>query len=347
MQRTVYRPLIIWLIVGALMVASMVVIGGITRLTDSGLSMVDWNLFSGIIPPQGEIEWQETFDNYKNYPEYKLVNFDMSLAEFKSIFFWEWFHRVLGRTIGVVFIFPFLWFLYKKKLSKPMINKLIVLLCLGAFQGFLGWFMVKSGLQERPDVSHYRLALHLSAAFLTFAYIFWIILGETRVGDVKTKKLVTLRRWYTFFVPLVVLQIIFGAFVAGLDAGLVFPTWPKMGPFWVPPQIGMNISESGISTLWNEKVSIQFVHRILAYLVFVFTFILWIKSRKLGTTLKTKTGMDILLFAVLIQVVLGIATLVMKVPISLGILHQFGALLVLMSIVYLVFLARANPRANR
>ena len=325
------------------MVASMVVIGGITRLTDSGLSMVDWNLFSGTIPPQSEVEWQETFDSYKNYPEYKLVNFDMSLEEFKSIFFWEWFHRVLGRTIGIVFLVPFVWFLVKKKLEKPMINKLIVLLFLGGFQGFLGWFMVKSGFQDRPDVSHFRLALHLSAAFLTFAYIFWIILGETRVGDQSTSKMKSLGSWYKFFVPLVVLQIVFGAFVAGLDAGLVFPTWPKMGPFWVPPQIGMNLSDHGVTTLWNEKVSIQFVHRILAYLVFIITVIIWVKSRKLEANMKTRSGMNILLIAIFIQVVLGIATLVMKVPLTLGVLHQFGALLALMSVVYLVFLYRANP----
>lgn len=346
MQKTYYKPLVIWLAIGAIMVAAMVVIGGVTRLTDSGLSMVDWNLFSGTIPPQSEVEWLETFDNYKNYPEYNLVNFEMSLSEFKSIFFWEWFHRVLGRTIGVVFIIPFFWFLYKKKLSPKLTKKLVILLFLGGFQGFLGWFMVKSGLVDRPDVSHFRLALHLSAAFLTFAYIFWLLLELTSSGDSEDLKLTKLAKWYKIFVPLVVLQIIFGAFVAGLDAGLVFPTWPRMGSYWIPPQIGADISSKGISSLWNEKVSVQFLHRVLAYIVFIFTVFLWVKSRGLKDSLKSKMGMSFLMIAVLIQVILGIFTLLMKVPISLGVLHQFGALLVLMSIVYQMFLARNNEIAK-
>ncbi|MCL4163044.1 UNVERIFIED_CONTAM: hypothetical protein GTU68_039795, partial [Idotea baltica] len=204
----------------------MVIVGGITRLTHSGLSISNYKLISGTIPPMNEVEWNAAFDLYKQYPEYQKLNTHFTLEEFKDIYFWEWIHRVIGRFIGLVFILPFLYFLIRKQLSKSTIKKSVILLILGGFQGFLGWYMVKSGLVDRPDVSHYRLAAHLTTAFLTFAYTFWVALDlmfpNKRVVDKK------LRNFIRLGLVVLIIQIIYGAFVAGLDAGWIHNHWPLM-----------------------------------------------------------------------------------------------------------------------
>lgn len=336
MKKNYDKGLVYWLILGAVLVAAMVVIGGITRLTDSGLSMVDWNLFSGAIPPTSEVEWQSTFDQYKNYPEYQKVNFNMTLDEFKSIFFWEWFHRVLGRAIGIIFIVPFTFFLVKNRIDEKLLPKLIVLLFLGGFQGFLGWFMVKSGLVDRPDVSHYRLAIHLCAAFLTCSYILWLIFEQ--VVEVKKETPKSLLRQMRWFIPLLVLQIVFGAFVAGLDAGMYFPSFPKMGEFWIPPSVGIDMETMGVASLFDRPVSVQLVHRILAYIVFIGAVVIWLRHRK-SSQPKVNMGVNLLLTMVTVQATLGILTLLYHVPISLGILHQFGALILLGITVFLLYIS--------
>ena len=220
------KYVVYWLLTGCFLIFVMVLVGGITRLTHSGLSISDYKLIHGTIPPMNEQEWQEAFDLYKQYPEYQKLNYHFGIEEFKDIYFWEWLHRVIGRFIGIVFIIPFLYFLFKKKLDSPTVKKCLVLLFLGGFQGFLGWYMVKSGLVDRPDVSHFRLAAHLTTAFLTFAYSLWVALDliypEKKEINKKIRNLVR-----TGLVVLL-LQIIWGAFVAGLDAGFIHNYWPLM-----------------------------------------------------------------------------------------------------------------------
>lgn len=317
------------------MVAAMVIIGGITRLTHSGLSMTDWKLIMGMIPPMNEAEWNAAFDQYKQFPEYQKVNSHYTLQDFKSIFFWEWLHRFLGRIIGMVFIFPFIFFLLRKSFNRKLVFQSIVLLSLGAVQGFLGWFMVKSGLVDRPSVSHYRLAIHLCAAFATFSYILWVLLSHLQPERAPlTSRATPIVSRITLL--LITVQIIFGAFVAGLKAGYAFPTFPKMGPDWMPAIIGQRISESGLGTLFNEIVSVQFVHRTFAYLVAAFVFYLWYSGRRSADSNQLR-ALNLTLVFVFIQFTLGVFTILFGVPISIAVAHQFGALGLLSASVYTVY----------
>lgn len=323
------RPIVVWLFTGCFLIFIMVAIGGLTRLTHSGLSMVEWNLF-GSTPPSSDADWQIMFDKYKQYPEYQQINFNFSLEEFKSIFYWEYGHRMFGRLIGLVFIIPFLWFLIRKRVSKELLPKLILLLIMGSFQGLLGWYMVKSGLVKDPDVSHYRLAMHLVTAFLTFAYTFWVALGliypEKAQSDKKLKRLM----WIIF--PLVVFQIIWGAYVAGLNAGMVYNTWPKMGEAWIADSV------TSMSPLWKNFIEglagVQFVHRYLAYAVVAAILIAFFRGRKIQLFSNQRKALNVLVLAVSFQFVLGVLTLMLAVPISLGLLHQLGAFILLGSTVF-------------
>lgn len=321
------KKVIYWLLTGCLLIFIMVVVGGITRLTHSGLSISNYKLISGTIPPMNDVEWQEAFDLYKQYPEYQKLNNHFNIQDFKDIYFWEWLHRFIGRFIGLVFIIPFLYFLIKKQLSKSTIKKSILLLALGGFQGFLGWYMVKSGLVERPDVSHYRLALHLTTAFITFSFALWITLDikfpEKKVVNASLKNLLRI----TFI--LVIIQIIWGAFVAGLDAGFLHNQWPLMND-------GKLIHEtvfSEQSPIWRNfiegKSGVQFVHRYLAYIVVGLILFIWYKARKNTLiALQIKT-LNVLLIIVLIQFILGVFTLLFQVPVLLGVLHQIVAFFLL------------------
>lgn len=327
------RSVIIWLLSGCFLIFVMVVIGGITRLTHSGLSMVNWSLFMGIIPPLNEIEWQETFKLYKQYPEFQKVNSDYTLSEFKSIFFWEYLHRMIGRLLGLVFIIPFIIFLIFGKLNKKLIKQSIVLFVLGGLQGIIGWWMVKSGLVKNPDVSHYRLAVHLITAFLTCAFAFWVALPIIYPGKREgNNKLLKLTSW--LFI-LVILQIIYGAFVAGLDAGRVCNTWPKMCGEWIP------IVKFTITPFWENFVEgqygIQFIHRTLALIIVSFVLLIWVKGKKIQQNHMQKKSLNIVLSVVILQTVIGIFTLILVVPISLALIHQLGAFLLLMSVVFSLF----------
>ncbi len=321
------KRVIYWLLTGCLLIFIMVVVGGITRLTHSGLSISNYKLISGTIPPMNEMEWQEAFDLYKQYPEYQKINTDFSLQDFKDIYFWEWLHRFIGRFIGMVFIIPFLYFLLKKQLTKATIKKSLFLLTLGAFQGFLGWYMVKSGLVERPDVSHYRLAMHLTTAFITFSFALWIAL------DIKfpTKKDVntSLRNLIRITFILLIIQIIWGAFVAGLDAGFIHNTWPLMND-------GKLIHETVYieqNPIWRNfiegKSGVQFIHRYLAYIVTGLIVYIWFKAKKLTINLLHNKLLNSLLWIVILQFTLGVFTLILQVPVLLGVLHQMGAFLLL------------------
>lgn len=331
MENQQNKSVVIWLLTGCLLIFLMVVIGGITRLTHSGLSMVDWNPIMGFIPPLNEADWNVAFEKYKLYPEYQLVNSHFTLEEFKSIFFWEYLHRVIGRVIGLVFIIPFIYFLIRKRLSKKVIFQSLILLAMGGLQGFIGWWMVKSGLVKDPDVSHYRLATHLITAFLTFAYTFWVALGLI-YEDKKTLDFKGLRLVLYFIFGATVIQIIYGAFVAGLNAGFVMNTFPKMGDQWI------NDSVTVLTPFWTNFVEgiggVQFVHRYLAYVVVVLIIYFAIACRKYELTIRQKIATKTMLYAVGVQFLLGVFTLLYAVPVWLGVVHQVGAFLLLASVVY-------------
>lgn len=331
MKKENNKSVIIWLLTGCILIFLMVVIGGITRLTNSGLSMVDWNLFMGMIPPLNEKEWLAAFHQYQQFPEYQQVNFHFSLEEFKSIFFWEYLHRFIGRLIGMIFIIPFFYFLIKKKLSKKLIIQCLIILVMGGFQGFLGWWMVKSGLVDNPDVSHYRLAIHLIAAFLTFAYTFWVAL-QLIYHDKERNDVPFMRKWVFILFVVTIIQIIYGAFVAGLNAGFVMNTWPKMGNEWISSSV------TTIDPLWVNFVDgiggVQFVHRYLAYIVVGLVLLLLLKSTKFELNELQKKSLIALLCVVFLQFMLGVFTLLMSVPIWLGVVHQVGAFFLLGAIVF-------------
>lgn len=320
-------PVIFWLLTGCFLIFVMVVVGGITRLTHSGLSISNYRLISGVIPPMNEVEWQEAFQLYKQYPEYQKLNNHFDLQDFKDIYFWEWIHRVIGRFIGLVFFIPFVYFLITKQLDQSTIKKTIVLMILGGFQGFLGWYMVQSGLIDRPDVSHYRLAMHLSTAFLTFAYTFWVALDLMYPSRKESHKhMRNLVRWG--FVLLIV-QIIYGAFVAGLDAGFIHNFWPMMAEGkLIHPTVYIEQSP-WIKNFFEGKSGVQFIHRTLAYFVVFMVIWIWLRARKFKLDFSQKWGVNFLLIMVGIQFLLGVITLLYHVPVWLGVAHQVGAFFLL------------------
>ena len=327
-------PVIVWLLSGCLLIFTMVIVGGITRLTGSGLSMVDWKLFAGSIPPVNNQQWVETFELYKQFPEFQKQNYMFTLAEFKSIFFWEYIHRLLGRLIGLVFIIPFIYFLIKKRLSKKLTLQCIVLLFMGASQGAIGWWMVKSGLVNNPDVSHFRLATHLITAFLTFSYTFWVALSLIYPNKSHQNK--TLYKLSFILMIVVIIQIIYGAFVAGLDAGKVYNSWPKMNNDWIAESV------YSMTPLWNNFVNgiagVQFIHRTFAFVVLFLIIYIFYQSRKTPLIQLEKNAINLLLVTVFFQMVLGIITLVLGVPIWLGVIHQLGAFILLASTVFSIFI---------
>ena len=321
------KKVIYWLLTGCILIFIMVVVGGITRLTHSGLSISNYKLISGTIPPMNDVEWKEAFDLYKQYPEYQKLNNHFSLEDFKDIYFWEWLHRFIGRFIGIVFMVPFAYFLIKKQFTKATLKKSILLLALGSFQGFLGWYMVKSGLVERPDVSHYRLALHLTTAFITFSFALWIAL------DIKfpEKKAIntSLRNLIRITYILLIIQIIWGAFVAGLDAGFLHNHWPLMNDGKLIHETVYTEQSSLLKNFIEGKSGVQFIHRYVAYIVVGFIALIWFKAKKtVLTKLQSKT-LKALLFIVLLQFILGVFTLLYQVPVILGVLHQVVAFFLL------------------
>jgi cytochrome c oxidase assembly protein subunit 15 len=326
------KKVVYWLFLGCILIFVMIVVGGITRLTHSGLSISNYKLISGTIPPMNEIEWQKAFDLYKQYPEYQKLNYHFSLEDFKNIYFWEWLHRVIGRLIGLVFIIPFIYFLIRKQLTKPTIKKSIILLALGGFQGFLGWYMVKSGLVDRPDVSHYRLAAHLTTAFITFAYTFWVALDILYPNRKEAAK--DIRNLIRFGLAVLILQIIYGAFVAGLDAGFIHNHWPMMSEGKFIHET-VYIEQSPIIKNFIEgKSGVQFVHRILAYIVVLFVILIWRKAKKLTLSKDQSNGINSLLVLVGAQFLLGVLTILLQVPVWLGVAHQVGAFFLLSAMTF-------------
>ncbi len=304
-----------WLFFTAFMVAAMAVIGAVTRLTESGLSMVEWRPLIGALPPMNETEWQRVFDLYRETPEYAHKNAGMTLAAFQNIFFWEWFHRLWGRMIGLVYALPLLFFWLRGMIPAGYKGYLLAGLIFGGAQGLMGWYMVQSGLVDRPDVSHYRLAAHLLLAFFIFGYVFWLAL---KMRDFSLKDMTFCQKRHGMSaLALLIVTISWGAFVAGLDAGRIYNTWPLMGGGVLPPE-----TFGGHSALFEEHAWVQFTHRWLAALTFVFvaSFAWRIKSLWL-------TG------AITLQFVLGIITLLSHLWIPAAALHQLGALFVIATMI--------------
>lgn len=328
------KSVIIWLLTGCILVFIMVIVGGITRLTNSGLSMTDWHLVTDTFPPLTEAKWQQTFEEYKKFPEYQKINIhnDFTLEDYKFIYFWEWFHRFIGRIIGLVFIVPFIYFLIRKKLDRATIKKCIVLLGMGGFQGFLGWFMVKSGLIDNPDVSHFRLALHLTFAFITFAYTLWVALDL--IYPSKVEIILPLKRIARLALVFLIIQIIYGGFVAGLNAGLIHNHWPLMSEGQLMHESVVLEKNSWFLRLTEGKSGVQFVHRTLAYVVVGMILFLYFKSKKYMLSNAQQSGLNALVVIVFLQFVLGVFTLLLGVPMWLGLTHQVVAFLLLTTMTF-------------
>jgi len=318
------KPITIWLLTGCFLIYLMVVIGGITRLTHSGLSMVEWNPILGSMPPMSDADWKIPFEKYQQTPEYHLINNQFSLEEFKSIYWWEYIHRFLGRSIGVVFLIPFFYFLAKKRFDKPLLKKMGILLALGGFQGVLGWYMVYSGLQKEPHVSHYRLAAHLISAFTVFGFTFWYALDLAYPKAIElTPQIKVVKRLSVIMFVVIVLQIIYGAFVAGLKAGLFYNTFPKMGIRFIPETV--TSFDPFYKNAIENPAGVQFIHRSIAYIVLIIVLYVWESSRKLNMTVLQRRASNLMLGVVFAQFILGVITILYAVPVTLGVLHQTGA----------------------
>ncbi len=328
------RSVIIWLLSGCFLVFIMVVVGGITRLTNAGLSMTDWHLVTDTFPPLTESKWEETFEQYKQFPEYQKINIhnDFTLSDYKFIYFWEWFHRFIGRIIGLVFIIPFVYFLIKKKIDKATLKKCFVLLSMGALQGFFGWFMVKSGLVDNPDVSHFRLSLHLTFAFITFAYTLWVALDL--IYPQKAEINISLKKWARMAMFFLLIQIVYGGFVAGLNAGLIHNHWPLMSDGQFFHESIVLEKNSWLLRLTEGKGGVQFVHRSLAYIVVGLIVFLYIKSKKHTITSVQQNGLNTLIIIVFLQFALGVFTLLYSVPLWLGLAHQVMAFFLLTAMTF-------------
>ena len=317
------KSIAIWLFTCALIVFLMVAVGGLTRLTESGLSIVKWKPVHGTLPPMNETQWQEEFNEYKQSPQYIKMNFNMTIEEFKPIFWWEFVHRLIGRMLGVVFLFPFIYFAVKKQFSFKKGATLLGIFALGGLQGLVGWWMVKSGLVNDPAVSHFRLATHLSIALLILSLLFWQGLNFSNITLYPNKKF---SKAANILIFVIAVQIIFGAFIAGLDGGLTYNTWPFMDGRILPAGIKLNLSNIEF---------IQFFHRWWAFLVITVVICFTRMVKKENNASPIKKPFIILHSLVGTQIILGILTLIYVVPIPLASLHQITAVLVLANAVYI------------
>lgn len=319
----------LWLYFICFLVFVMVIIGGVTRLTDSGLSITEWKPLLGAIPPLSEAHWLAEFEKYRQIPEYQLQNKGMSLAEFQFIYWWEWGHRFFGRLIGLAFFIPFVWFAIRRAIPKPLYPKLIILFVLGGLQGFVGWWMVYSGLSVRVDVSQYRLATHLTLAFFIFAATLWVARGlRSPAAEARYQAVGSGVYWGArALLVLLFIQLFAGGLVAGLDAGLTYNTWPLMDGAFVPAGL-LTDAPGGVLNAFENIQTVQFNHRIIAYAVLALALIhlFQIARRSGGIAVATAT---LVVLAILVQAVIGIVTLLLVVPLWAGVLHQGFAVVVL------------------
>ncbi len=330
-----------WLFVVLAMLFVMVVLGGVTRLTQSGLSMVEWHPVTGWLPPTSEAAWRETFLNYQQFPEFRQLDFAMDLAQFKKIFWLEYVHRLWGRLIGVAFIVPFVYFLARRRVDWRLGAKLGALFVLGGLQGVLGWYMVKSGLVERPDVSQYRLSAHLGAALVIYGYMLWVALGILFPEPHAPPGGRILWRSSLAVLALIFVTVLSGAFVAGTDAGFAYNTFPLMAGQWVPD--GLFDLDPVFLNFFENITTIQFEHRLLAEVLFVVIAAFWIKARRAALTARARRAGRGLAAMAVVQIALGISTLLLVVPVALAAAHQAGALVLYTIAVWLVHELRPRP----
>jgi heme a synthase len=328
------RPVRWWLIAVAVLIAVMVLVGGATRLTESGLSIVEWKPVAGVLPPLNATQWNEAFEGYKAIPQYRQLNAGMSLDEFKTIFWWEWSHRLLGRVIGAAYLLPFLWFLWRGVLGGELRRRLWVIFGLGALQGAVGWWMVASGLSQRVEVSQYRLATHLVLALLIFAGIVWTLrrLGET-APSVATPRL---KISAMFFLALTFVQLYLGALVAGLRAGKIYNTWPDIDGGFIPSAARLFFDTPWWRNLFENTLTVQFEHRMVAYTLFVLAVWHAIDAARQRAGKPVIDGALWLMGAVTLQATFGILALLNQVPMDLALAHQAVAIVVLTLAVFQV-----------
>ena len=329
-----------WLMLITLLVVIMIIIGGLTRLTDSGLSITKWNLFTGIIPPFTSNKWDEVFLLYKEIPEFYLEKASMTLNEFKVIYWWEYIHRLLGRIIGLFYLFPLIYFTIKKKIEKETLFSLYTILFLICIQGFVGWYMVSSGLTERTDVSHYRLSVHLTLAFVIFVLLLWNLLKYKYQKDFipysKLPKYIPI-----FFLIIVLIQISIGALVSGLDAGQIYQSWPLMNSSYFPDDSDLKILFT-IKSLETPSV-VQFIHRNIAYFIFLFFLVIVLMIYKNDDLRYLRKTSLLILISLVLQIFLGILTILSGAQIILASMHQIGSILLITASLILVF---KNSRIN-
>ena len=328
----------IWMVSLLVMIMLIILVGGLTRLTDSGLSITSWELFIGSLPPLTNNKWLEYFDLYKTIPEYKEQNFNMTLGEFKIIFWWEWAHRQLGRLIGLTVLLPMIYFTFKNGLW--ILKEYSIIFFLVCFQGFIGWYMVSSGLVERVDVSHYRLSLHLVTAFIILSIVFWKFLKLT---NLKINEITFKLNFIKFFLFLLYLQLVIGAFVSGMDAGKIYNTWPLMGASYFPDDSRF-VEFFNISLFDNPSI-VQFIHRNLAYLIcFIYLYILY-EVLKNGNS-RLKFPILIIGGTLLFQIFLGILTILSGVKIFYASLHQINSILIIISTLYFLYITKNKEIIN-
>jgi cytochrome c oxidase assembly protein subunit 15 len=317
-QRRADRAVGIWLLVCCAMVFAVMVIGGITRLTESGLSITEWKPVTGVLPPLSEAEWQREFEAYRQIPQYQEINRGMSLADFKTIYWWEYVHRLWARLIGLVFAGPLLIFFVRRQIRRPLVPHLVAMFVLGGLQGALGWYMVASGLSLRTEVSQYRLAAHFLTAMAIYSYMFWFAL-KLLWPPPPSGTGAALRRHVLALAALLLLTMTFGAFVAGVNGGLVYNSFPLMGGQWIPGD-----AFHGADSPFEDPVTAQFIHRWLAVGAVALAVALWV--RRLGRSVPGAGRIDLLAAMALVQAGLGVATLLLMVPIPLAAAHQAGAI---------------------
>ena len=324
------RQVAYWLIACAVVIYGMILLGGVTRLTDSGLSMVDWKPIKGVIPPITQADWQVMFEKYQQFPEYQKTNFNMTLEEFKPIFMYEYLHRMLGRFVGLLFIIPFAFFYFTKRITSGLTPRLLLLLVLGGSQGLLGWYMVKSGLVDNPHVSQYRLTAHLGMAVFIYGFILWTILDLLAP---KIEQPRHLKRWSYSLTGLIFLMILSGGLVAGTRAGIPYPTWPLMGDSFIPPGL-YNLQPFWLSA-FEDMLTIQFNHRMFAYLIVALVSIFAYKALKSNLQGPLRLAVYCFLVLLFLQVVLGISTLVLYIPTTVAAAHQVCAVALLSSSLFI------------
>ena len=333
------RAVATWLLIVCGLVFVMVVLGGVTRLTGSGLSMVDWRPVVGWLPPLSDAEWQKSFEMYQQSPEFQKINFDMDVDDYKGIFWLEYLHRLLGRLIGLAFLVPFLVFAARGYIHMRDWPKYALMFVLGGLQGVLGWYMVKSGLVDNPHVSQYRLTAHLVAALSIYAYMFWVALSLLNpIANPVRHPAYRHTLWLTL---LIAITIISGGFVAGLKAGKIYNTFPKMGGDWIPP--GLVALEPGWRNLTENMTTVQFNHRLLAMSTLVLIVVYWWRARRADLPVRAKKASNALLHTAILQVVLGITTLLLAVPILLGAAHQAVAMILVTAALFLLHTLRKVP----